>query len=237
MDDVQAVATSISTVHIENDKELSTKSQAESEKIKNSNQTMEEISAEKKCVIEEKMEFDITNDGEKSLRKSLLLEPQQDKLEIVPPETSEAANLLKNDEKQMDKQSGTNLDDFTTTVEEEVPNINMENIKTKEKPIQQSKCTQIPPEQWPQFPQFKKVKNIYKINEFFIQIEENLVLSAEAESKESKSLQCECNPSSKEKKRGKACGNECLNRLLMMECGEECRSGKYCTNRRFQMVK
>jgi [histone H3]-lysine36 N-trimethyltransferase len=58
------------------------------------------------------------------------------------------------------------------------------------------------------------------------------MLCLDAESKECKSLQCEC----KEKKRGLACGEECLNRLLLMECGDECRSGKYCTNKRFQNV-
>jgi len=62
------------------------------------------------------------------------------------------------------------------------------------------------------------------------------MLCPDAESRECKSLQCECNPSSKEKKRGMACGEECLNRLLLMECGDECRSGKYCTNKRFQNV-
>uniref|UniRef100_A0A915LCG5 Histone-lysine N-methyltransferase n=1 Tax=Meloidogyne javanica TaxID=6303 RepID=A0A915LCG5_MELJA len=80
---------------------------------------------------------------------------------------------------------------------------------------------QVPRSEWPAFPEYKK-------------IEENLMLCPDAESRECKSLQCECNPSSKEKKRGMACGEECLNRLLLMECGDECRSGKYCTNKRFQ---
>ncbi|KAL3124128.1 hypothetical protein niasHT_004717 [Heterodera trifolii] len=82
-------------------------------------------------------------------------------------------------------------------------------------------AVEVPREEWPSLPQFKK-------------IEENVILCKDAESKESKSIQCDCKHSSKELKRGKGCGEECLNRLLMMECRGGCPSGKYCTNKRFQ---
>ena len=30
------------------------------------------------------------------------------------------------------------------------------------------------------------------------------------------------------------CGENCINRLLYIECGQKCRCGNYCDNRQFQ---
>lgn len=30
------------------------------------------------------------------------------------------------------------------------------------------------------------------------------------------------------------CGENCINRLLYIECGQKCRCGEYCDNRQFQ---
>ena len=150
MDDVQAVATSISTVHIENDGDLITKAQVESGKLKGTNHTKEEISKAVKEALKEKVELDNRNDGKKALLQNSL-ETQQEELEI----------MQKNEQKQVvDKQSDINLDDFTTTMEEEeMITSQMENNTSKEEnPMQHPKSAQIPPDQWPQFPQFKKVK-------------------------------------------------------------------------------
>nr|KAF6270360.1 SET domain containing 2, histone lysine methyltransferase [Pipistrellus kuhlii] len=51
-----------------------------------------------------------------------------------------------------------------------------------------------------------------------------------------KRMQCECAPLSKEERaQGEvACGEDCLNRLLMIECSSRCPNGDYCSNRRFQ---
>ncbi|KAI5244375.1 Histone-Lysine N-Methyltransferase Setd2 [Manis pentadactyla] len=49
-------------------------------------------------------------------------------------------------------------------------------------------------------------------------------------------MQCECTPLSKdERAQGEiACGEDCLNRLLITECSSRCPNGDYCSNRRFQ---
>ncbi|TKC34782.1 hypothetical protein EI555_015067 [Monodon monoceros] len=49
-------------------------------------------------------------------------------------------------------------------------------------------------------------------------------------------MQCECTPLSKdERAQGEiACGKDCLNHLLMIECSSRCPNGDYCFNRRFQ---
>ena len=48
-------------------------------------------------------------------------------------------------------------------------------------------------------------------------------------------MECECTTSEHDRVRGmKACGTECLNRMLLIECGPMCPCGQYCTNRRFQ---
>ena len=48
-------------------------------------------------------------------------------------------------------------------------------------------------------------------------------------------MECECTTSEDDRARGiKACGHECLNRMLLIECSSNCPCGQWCTNRRFQ---
>ncbi|XP_078700416.1 uncharacterized protein LOC144927102 isoform X2 [Branchiostoma floridae x Branchiostoma belcheri] len=73
---------------------------------------------------------------------------------------------------------------------------------------------------------------------FFEEITENLYLSERKKSKMRKDIRrmlCECVTSEEERDAGiAACGEDCLNRLLMIECGPRCLCGEYCTNKRFQ---
>ena len=50
---------------------------------------------------------------------------------------------------------------------------------------------------------------------------------------------CDCSvPTAEEVEDGEVgCGEECLNRLLMIECGSRCACGESCTNKRFQRRK
>ncbi|XP_060060826.1 histone-lysine N-methyltransferase SETD2 isoform X2 [Erinaceus europaeus] len=74
---------------------------------------------------------------------------------------------------------------------------------------------------------------------YFDLIEENVYLTERKKNKshrDIKRMQCECAPLSKdERAQGEvACGEDCLNRLLMIECSSRCPNGDYCSNRRFQ---
>ncbi|KAM4821601.1 histone-lysine N-methyltransferase SETD2 [Thomomys bottae] len=74
---------------------------------------------------------------------------------------------------------------------------------------------------------------------YFDLIEENVYLTERKKNKshrDIKRMQCECVPLSKEERaQGEiACGEDCLNRLLMIECSSRCPNGDYCSNRRFQ---
>ncbi|XP_006868865.1 PREDICTED: histone-lysine N-methyltransferase SETD2 [Chrysochloris asiatica] len=74
---------------------------------------------------------------------------------------------------------------------------------------------------------------------YFDLIEENVYLTERKKNKshrDIKRMQCECTPLSKdERTQGEiACGEDCLNRLLMIECSSRCPNGDYCSNRRFQ---
>lgn len=85
--------------------------------------------------------------------------------------------------------------------------------------------------------EFSKTK---KMPPYFDLIEENLYLTERKKSKshrDIKRMQCECSVLSREERsRGVlACGEDCLNRLLMIECSSRCLNGVYCSNRRFQM--
>eukprot|EP00062_Callorhinchus_milii_P025244 gi/632986012/ref/XP_007910004.1/ PREDICTED: histone-lysine N-methyltransferase SETD2 isoform X2 [Callorhinchus milii] len=73
---------------------------------------------------------------------------------------------------------------------------------------------------------------------YFELIDENLYLTERKKSKshrDIKRMQCECMLSKEDRERGVlACGEDCLNRLLMIECSSRCLHGEFCTNRRFQ---
>eukprot|EP00079_Xenopus_tropicalis_P026638 XP_012820434.1 PREDICTED: histone-lysine N-methyltransferase SETD2 isoform X3 [Xenopus tropicalis] len=78
-----------------------------------------------------------------------------------------------------------------------------------------------------------------KMPPFFDLIEENVYLTERKKSKshrDIKRMQCECPVLSKEERaQGQvACGEDCLNRLLMIECSSRCPNGDYCSNRSFQ---
>lgn len=54
-------------------------------------------------------------------------------------------------------------------------------------------------------------------------------------SKETKKMTCDCFLTKSEIDRGElGCGEDCLNRLIFIECGSRCAVGDRCTNKRFQ---
>lgn len=51
-------------------------------------------------------------------------------------------------------------------------------------------------------------------------------------------MECDCTISKEDILEGKkGCGDDCLNRLLMIECNKFCSLGKYCGNKKFQNVE
>ncbi|XP_037914848.1 probable histone-lysine N-methyltransferase CG1716 [Hermetia illucens] len=69
----------------------------------------------------------------------------------------------------------------------------------------------------------------------FQMIKENEYKCERIISKEAKRMTCDCFLTKEEEERGElGCGEDCLNRLLMIECSSKCTVGERCTNRRFQ---
>ncbi|KAL6448906.1 hypothetical protein ACFW04_000569 [Cataglyphis niger] len=69
----------------------------------------------------------------------------------------------------------------------------------------------------------------------FEHLRENLYLTERYTNKETKRMVCDCFLTEEEIDRGElGCGEDCLNRLLMIECGTRCVVGDRCTNKRFQ---
>ncbi|XP_043513574.1 histone-lysine N-methyltransferase SETD2 [Frieseomelitta varia] len=69
----------------------------------------------------------------------------------------------------------------------------------------------------------------------FEYLRENLYLTERYTNKETKRMVCDCFLTEEEIERGElGCGEDCLNRLLMIECGPRCVVGDRCTNKRFQ---
>lgn len=69
----------------------------------------------------------------------------------------------------------------------------------------------------------------------FAQIMDNEYRSERTISKEAKKMTCDCFLTQSEMERGElGCGDDCLNRMLLIECSPKCIVGERCTNRRFQ---
>jgi len=69
----------------------------------------------------------------------------------------------------------------------------------------------------------------------FRHLTENYYLCARKVNKQSKKMQCDCSLSKEEIREGeKGCGDDCLNRLLYIECGKVCQLETNCSNKRFQ---
>lgn len=68
-------------------------------------------------------------------------------------------------------------------------------------------------------------------------IKENEYLCERVISREAKKMICDCFLTHEEEERGElGCGEDCLNRLLMIECGPDCNVKERCTNKRFQKL-
>ncbi|XP_043921962.1 histone-lysine N-methyltransferase SETD2 [Protopterus annectens] len=86
---------------------------------------------------------------------------------------------------------------------------------------------------------WKEQFKLKKMPPYFELIEENVYLTERKKCKshrDIKRMQCECPVLTKEERTRDqvACGEDCLNRLLMIECSSRCPNGEYCSNRRFQ---
>ncbi|XP_061707608.1 probable histone-lysine N-methyltransferase CG1716 isoform X2 [Cydia pomonella] len=69
----------------------------------------------------------------------------------------------------------------------------------------------------------------------FQHLNENEYLCERMISKDTKKMICDCFMTKEEIERGElGCGEDCLNRLLMIECNSRCPVGDRCTNRRFE---
>lgn len=69
----------------------------------------------------------------------------------------------------------------------------------------------------------------------FVHLKENVYLTERVSCKEAKKMTCDCFLTQEEIDLGEfGCGEDCLNRLLMIECGNLCAVGDRCTNKRFQ---
>ncbi|TDG50358.1 hypothetical protein AWZ03_003263 [Drosophila navojoa] len=91
--------------------------------------------------------------------------------------------------------------------------------------------------------QLSELAHIEAINEQFLRQEglntfqilrDNYYRCARQVSKENAEMQCDCFVTGDEEGQGTRCGDGCINRMLMIECGPLCSYGDRCTNKRFQ---
>jgi histone-lysine N-methyltransferase SETD2 len=82
-------------------------------------------------------------------------------------------------------------------------------------------------------------QDMQELAQLYEHIDENLYVSVKRKklmlNKEAKRMACDCSTSEQERAMGLVpCGDDCLNRMLMIECGVRCPCGEYCTNRNFR---
>ena len=76
----------------------------------------------------------------------------------------------------------------------------------------------------------------------FIEVKQNLYLSdnnrsSSRKEKKNKRLECACIFDPAVDKPEEACGENCLNRMMMIECTSKCKLGDFCTNKHFQRTQ
>ena len=72
----------------------------------------------------------------------------------------------------------------------------------------------------------------------FEHISTNVFICQRRRNKQTGDMECDCSLSKEDISNGKkGCGDDCLNRLLMVECNKNCSLGSNCGNKRFQNVE
>ena len=72
----------------------------------------------------------------------------------------------------------------------------------------------------------------------FEHISTNVFICQRRRNKQTGDMECDCSLSKEDISNGKkGCGDDCLNRLLMVECNKNCSLGNNCGNKRFQNVE
>ena len=72
----------------------------------------------------------------------------------------------------------------------------------------------------------------------FEHINTNAFICQRRRNKQTRDMECDCSLSKEDITAGrKGCGDDCLNRLLMVECNKSCSLGDHCGNKRFQNVE
>ena len=72
----------------------------------------------------------------------------------------------------------------------------------------------------------------------FEHISTNVFICQRRRNKQTGDMECDCSISKEDISNGKkGCGDDCLNRLLMVECNKNCSLGSNCGNKRFQNVE
>ncbi|XP_075214845.1 SET domain containing 2 [Lycorma delicatula] len=133
--------------------------------------------------------------------------------------------------------TSTSADIADTTSNDAVPLLTTASVTT---PTMSSPASSSTP-QWSSSVEVCSPKHEEEVEEklrTFIHIDTNEYLTGRSRSKETKRMVCDCFLTKEEVQRGeKGCGEDCLNRLLMIECGSRCVLGEKCTNKRFQNLE
>lgn len=84
----------------------------------------------------------------------------------------------------------------------------------------------------------KEERDVQEGLALFEQIEENEFKTERSICREAKYMICDCFMTKHEINAGQyGCGEDCMNRMLMLECGSRCNVGGRCTNNRFQKIQ
>lgn len=124
-----------------------------------------------------------------------------------------------------------------TVIEEELSNASVDIDIPMKSAVSREQLTLVPASTTVKTAEQREQERIDRENglKLFISILDNKYRSERIISKEAKKMTCDCFLTPSEIERGElGCGEDCLNRMLLIECGPKCMVTSRCTNKRFQ---
>lgn len=139
-------------------------------------------------------------------------------LEIEIPETNQKNHAEIVDKVQPLKVRSKSMENTTISPQNETIELSEEQMEIDREAEEQAKAAEVA----------ERLKQ-------FVHLKENLYLTDRMTCKEAKHMTCDCFLTEVDIQAGEfGCGDDCLNRLLMIECGNQCPVLERCTNKRFQ---
>lgn len=167
---------------------------------------------------------------------------RSDRIKTIAPIKKKSHGLVRSKSEPNLEMDNSDSNSMFTDIEKPSPAASprlskFDKLKSKSKSSDNLECL---PSSSPELPKPNKKNDFGKAEiearlKTFVHLKENSYKTERQTCKEAKEMVCDCYLAEEDIQNNEfGCGDDCLNRLLMIECGESCQIGTRCTNRRFQ---